>query len=401
MGRELTMSKGRKKEKSNGENPASKDKTNTESDPSKVPETKDEKETQSTGDSGPDVKKDESTSSDEEKPSDTQKDEKSEDESSEEKAAAQEAKKEKPELAKDDIIKILKTFTGVGQVMADRIYKAGFDSREKLESLTIDDLKKIPGVGQALAETIYEGMANAIKQFDEPPKKETEKVEPGITTKAMGFIKGTISKIGGFFKGKMPKSKKEPGKKVEVPTGTEGEVKEKLDSDKELSVVSETKSEIEKAEEKRDEEVVKDEYFPEVGAPTEAPEGELKYEQVTVEAGGAGSTTDLSAVAPTDTALTTGADTESKLKSESKHEAMRIQTDLQKIPKINLKDSSSLLKWFESKPNLRTEAGKLLFKAGYNNLEELSEAVVEDLVLVQGISQDEANTIFAELQKLN
>ena len=56
--------------------------------------------------------------------------------------------------------------------------------------------------------------------------------------------------------------------------------------------------------------------------------------------------------------------------------------------------------WFENTPNLSLEAGKLLFKAGYNNLEELKDAVVEDLTMVNGISEGVAKTIYEELQKL-
>ena len=113
----------------------------------------------------------------------------------------EEGKSPAPELTKDDIIKILKTFSGVGQVIAERIYETGFDNREKLKAVTAEDLKKIDGVGQVMAEDLAANMESAIKKFDEPEKKEEPKKEAkGITDKAIGFVKGTISKITGLPK---------------------------------------------------------------------------------------------------------------------------------------------------------------------------------------------------------
>ena len=79
--------------------------------------------------------------------SDSGSDEKSDDESKEDSEKKDEEKQEPVELTKEDILKFLKTFSGVGQVMADRIYDAGFDSRDKLKSVTVEDLQKLPGIG--------------------------------------------------------------------------------------------------------------------------------------------------------------------------------------------------------------------------------------------------------------
>ena len=290
------------------------------------------------------------------------------------------------ESSKENILKILKTFPGVGQVMAERIYEAGFDSKNKLTSLSVEELKKIPGIGKSIGESIVDGMELAIKQFEEPVKKEEVKKDSGITDKAMGFVKGTISKITGFFKGKHPKKKTMPSVKSEVGIGTETEDKVPETEDNDLATDTETKVEIKTNDTEETKEAIKETYFPEVGAPGEENELEAVTEPVTIES---------SNMAPKSDSISVSA-------------PLPVEPELPKTPlglqmgsELNLNDSSGLLKWFESAPNFRAETGRLLFKAGYNNLNELREAVVEDLVLVKGITPDEARMIYGELHKLS
>lgn len=314
---------------------------------------------------------------------------------SEEDKKAEEEEEKPSELSKEDVIKILKTFSGVGQVMAERIFDAGFDSREKIQAISIEDLKKISGIGQALAESIANGMENAIKEHDKPPKEEIKKTGPGITDKAVGFIKGTFSKITGFFKGKSPKPKAKDGEEgANKLESTESESKDKLDDIK-------------------TEEALKEKFYPEVEAPETGSELEVKHDPVTVESSDAEPTIETTTVTMTEPELKAEAEPELETESEPEPEPTpelevtpapdmsSVITEPLKEPEVNLKDSSGLFMWFESMPNLRTETGKLLFKAGYNNLLELKEAVVEDLILVKGIEQYEAKIIFEELRKID
>lgn len=294
------------------------------------------------------------------------------------------SEEEKPaELSKDDIIKLLKTFSGVGQVMAERIYDAGFDNREKLLSITSDDLKKISGIGKVTSENIATGMENAIKEHEEPPKAEEVAKGPGITDKAVGFFKGTISKITGFFKGKSPKSKAKPAAKPSGP------IQEQEGPS--------TGEQPDQEEPPKADEAVKETYFPEVGTTDDTREQLPVHEPVTIE------TPDTEQAAESQLEQLTESTSEIMPEPEAKLEAQVTSQDTVSTStmKIDHKDSSGLLKWFELQPNLRTEAGRLLFKAGYNNLDELKEAVVEDLILVNGISDNEAKTIYEELQRLS
>ena len=311
---------------------------------------------------------------------------------------------EPPELLKEDIIKILKTFPGVGQVMAERIYDSGIDSREKLASVSVDALKELPGIGQAMAENIANGMKEAIKEFDEPEKKEkaAAKPGPGITTKAIGFVKGTISKITGFFKGKQPKPKSElekkpePGKKPDEDTKTIGEG---------VGEPRKTELAIAKPDEEKAEEAIKETYYPEVGKSAEETAHEPVHEKVTVEAGEPESKPEQQ-LEPAPEPETTPAIEPSSETSDVKEPERESVASVEPTPQqpkfeINFKNSSGLLIWFETTPNLRSDAGKILFKAGYNNLDELKDAVVDDLLLVKGIGHDEAKTICQEIQRLN
>jgi ERCC4-type nuclease len=304
----------------------------------------------------------------------------------EEDTVQKEEKKELPELTKDDTIKILKTFSGVGQVTAERIFDAGFDNREKLKVVTVEDLKKITGVGQVMAEDISKNIESAINKFDEPVKEEEEKKDgKGITDKAIGFVKGTISKITGFFKGKSPKAKSKAADESKI---TETDVdKQKTEPKSDLDSRS---GELESTKEGASE----DSYFPEVGSPKEEVEEKPKHEPVSVES---------SDTEPASELLEPEKEVKEQDKPDEKLQEPKPEPEPEPEPepKVNLTDSSGLLIWFEATPNLRPEAGKLLFKAGYNNLEELMEAVVDDLVLVNGINEVEAKTIYSELRKLH
>lgn len=335
-----------------------------------------------------------------------------------------ETPEEKPELTEEDVLQVFKNISGVGQVIAQRIFDAGYDTREKLEALTVEDLKKISGIGLVMAENIANEIKSALKTFDEPTKEKDKDKEdkPGITDKAVGFVKGTISKITSFFKGKSPKAV----------------AKDKLEPESEVGEAGkDTKEAEEEAKDKKDKEDGEDKesLYPEVGAPKEEPEAEEVHEPVTIEASDEPEQDIKGALKDEEESIKKLAqDLNTKIKQRiavKETEERAIEKQLTKkeepeikaaapgptstleskpepeslkpvdtTPKINLTSSSALLHWFESEPELRPEAGILLFKAGYNNLEELKEAVVEDMTLVKGISINEAQLIYKELRKI-
>ncbi len=117
----------------------------------------------------------------------------------------------KPEEdTKETILAHLKKIPGVGLVMAEKIYEAGYTTRAQLKDVTAEELGKIQGLGPSMATKIVESLKkieegkDLVKKEEEAPKP----VGPGITDKAMGLIKGTYSKIKGFLV-KSPPVKKE------------------------------------------------------------------------------------------------------------------------------------------------------------------------------------------------
>ncbi len=307
---------------------------------------------------------------------------------SKERSTEQETKEEPEILTKDDLINILKSIPGVGQVMAEHIYDAGYDTQDKFRSLTMDDLKKVKGIGQAMAEKIVAGMENAIKQSKVVTEEEKEGAKgPGIAAKTMGLITETVSKIRGFFKGKSPNAKP---KSKDNSTDETGSVSVKT---------GEPEDEGEGAKKDVDN---KDTYFPEVGKDTEIVEDPPKHEPVTVEPSDTepGYSPLHAQDLPEETSpeIIPESEPEPKYEQEPEQKASAPEPVLE--PEINLIDPSGLLKWFEISQNLNSHTGKLIFKAGYNNLEELQEAVVEDLILVQDITRQEAEKICEELKKL-
>ena len=357
-----------------------------------------------------------------------------ESEAEQEKEKEKDTPEEKPELTEEEILQVLKNVNGVGHVMAQRIFAAGYDTRENFNELTVDDLKKISGIGQVMAENIVNEIGSALKTFDEPTKEKAKDDEdkPGITDKAVGFVKGTISKITGFFKGKSPKAvaKNKTGEPSKLEPGSEVG-----DAGKDAKKADEGSLEREASEYSGEEKEDKDSLYPEVGAAKEEPEAEEVHEPVTIEASDEPEQEIKSALKDEEKSIKELAQNlNTKIKQRiavTEKEEGSIEKQLERkeeleikpavseptttpeskqepishepvdtTPKINQTSSSALLQWFESEPELRPEAGKLLFKAGYNNLEELKEAVVEDMTLVNGISNNEAQTIYKELRKI-
>jgi len=133
------------------------------------------------------------------------------------------------------VIEHLKKIPGVGAVMAAKIYEAGFTTRAQLNEATAEKFAEVPGIGPSMAariveslKRIKEGKEAELTKKEEPPQPEG----PGITDKAVDFIKGTVGKIKGFLikappekKEDKPVSEQPPEQSVEV-TGAEGEESE-------------------------------------------------------------------------------------------------------------------------------------------------------------------------------
>lgn len=78
----------------------------------------------------------------------------------------EDSKKEKETLARDEFMDLLTTIPGIGQVKAERIYKAGFNSLAKLKAASVDDLMALEGFTAVHANKVIAG----VKELKTPEK---------------------------------------------------------------------------------------------------------------------------------------------------------------------------------------------------------------------------------------
>ncbi|MBS3748791.1 MAG: 50S ribosomal protein L32e [Candidatus Thermoplasmatota archaeon] len=85
---------------------------------------------------------------------------------------------------KDDMLKTLTSLKGIGKVKAEAIIKAGFDTIEKIQSASIEELSKVDGISDSVADSIKDQLPESekkakkpVKKPEKPTKKEKEVVE--------------------------------------------------------------------------------------------------------------------------------------------------------------------------------------------------------------------------------
>ena len=81
-------------------------------------------------------------------------------------------------MTKDEFVEKVSKLPGVGKKKAEALYDAGYETIEKLEAATLEDLQKVEGIGPAIAKAIQEGLAEA-----ETPADKVEVVEAAPKTK--------------------------------------------------------------------------------------------------------------------------------------------------------------------------------------------------------------------------
>lgn len=95
---------------------------------------------------------------------------------------------------KEDVIKQLSAFKGVGEAKATSLFENGFDSIEKIQDASINELTKIKGISETLATNIKEQAAEKApptekkkegkkKEKPEEPEEKAEKTAEETTEK--------------------------------------------------------------------------------------------------------------------------------------------------------------------------------------------------------------------------
>lgn len=260
---------------------------------------------------------------------------------------------------REDVIEYMKKIPGIGINKASLLYYEGFDSTEKLKNATADEFVQVRGIGRSMANKMVESI-EAIEKVEDLAAKE----EPGPAATeppkpegggAMGFFKNTYNKVLGFFKGKKPAPAEE-----EQPQ-PEGESEDKKTDD-------EPKEEpAEPGEEEKD-------------TPAEEPKEEGKEDTGEEPAAGDVKSVEEPSEASRDTETVGGVE----ITAEEPRELTK----------------DDIIASYGKLEGVSEDIAKALYKAGYESMDELKEAQVEDLQMVPGIDSEAAETIVNALKEV-
>ncbi|UCH88459.1 MAG: hypothetical protein JSV49_09370 [Thermoplasmata archaeon] len=298
-------------------------------------------------------------------------------------------KEPEPET-KEEVIEYLKKLPGIGISKATLIYEAGFDSTSKLKDAKPEDLTEIKGIGPSLAKNICESIEKleAGEPVSEAPKEAEAPAEGAASAEGEaeeGIIKGTMSKIFGFFKGKKPEG--EAAKPEAEPPEVKAEAVE-AKPEEELKEGEEAKVEAPEGE------ITKEEEGTDV---EEKPEGEVE-EKVEEPADKPAEEAEETKEEVKDVEKEPGAEVEPTIEVSSEpstlEEPVEVSSD---EPKALTKDD--IIKMYQTLPGVGESTASKLYEAGYESLEELQEAEQEDLIMVEGINDKTAEAIVKALKE--
>jgi len=84
---------------------------------------------------------------------------------------------------KDDVLKTLTSLKGIGKVKAESIINAGFDTIEKIQSASTEELSKVDGISDSVADSIKNQLPKSEKSTKKPQKKPEKPSEKKTTDK--------------------------------------------------------------------------------------------------------------------------------------------------------------------------------------------------------------------------
>jgi len=347
-----------------------------------------------------------------------------------------------------DLREVLSSVPRMTGPVIDSLYESGYDSFSKYAGIEQKELQKIRGVGPKLSGAIIDAVKEAVEKFDIPFEsieeataemmKEEEETTPLVedgTGKQGSLMDRIINAIKGFFGGKKdeppsevetaPQEKEEASEeeKAEPPSG-EGEAEETAVTEEKSEeegpteeVVEETAAEpvVESPDEVPVETdagiVVEDAAPPE---PMETPENirekaeepkkdeagffqrikEMffgrKDETVSEETPAGGEKPEVTSGEPQEEIL--------KEEEEGKEENPSEVEPLENPGEGSGKGSTSITE-FEDIPGVSGKTADILRRSGYHSLDELREAVPEDLVMIDGIGEKTAKKICGALRE--
>jgi len=158
---------------------------------------------------------------------------------------------------KDDVIKELTSFKGIGRKKAEMLYDTGLNSIDKIKKASVKDLMAVEGVNEKLAKEILA----QVKKTES--KKETKKptVKKETVTKKKTTTKKTQVKTTKKDEEIKPKVKKEIEEKKEAPEEEEKEEIYKVKKKPKISKEKKEKIRVRKQIKNRTPEFLREEWF--------------------------------------------------------------------------------------------------------------------------------------------
>jgi Holliday junction resolvasome RuvABC DNA-binding subunit len=350
-----------------------------------------------------------------------------------------------------DLKEVLASVPRISRTVIDSLYGNGYDAYSKFADIEAKDLQKLKGVGPKLSESILEAVRTAVEKYDIPFEsieeataemmKEEASTEEGESSERPGSLMDRIiNAIKGFFTGK--KDQTPEGKEPETPVEKEEKEPEVVEPEPEMSEEEENhepEEVVEEPPEEKKEETVdqepeepvegdaekpqepiqetsEGESEPEEEKPVEEPtpevEGDEKEpgEPVKDEAGFFQRIKEMffgKKLEPTGEEPTVSEEEPEGAEGETKEEMVldeeeapqESEEEPEPNPEEGPQDLKGEIKEFEDIPRVSKKTAELLRNSGYLSLDELREAVPEDLVMIDGIGLKTAQKICDALKE--
>lgn len=372
-------------------------------------------------------------------------------------------KKKKPEatgpLEGDDLKELLLTLPRIGKAQVEHIFSAGYDTGRKIVEGGVDDLLTVKGIGAGKAEAILNAVKPLVPEDEvkiedataEMDEEEKEEEEEGFFSRMAKKIRGIFGKGDDKEETEDSEGEGSPEEGDDEPSDEEGSEEEAKQPDEEEKAeepveepVEDVKAEEEPPVEESEEEKVEE---PEAEAPEEEETSEESSEEKEEEPAGEEKVEEeipgkedkglfarimgfFKKDKGEDAEEEKPAEEEEKSEEEAPGEGEKSEEDSEETPsegedepsdeeKVEepveeksgeekeeapeeaeaLEEEKPEIEKFHDIPGISAVNADKLYEAGYSNVDELREAVWDDLTLIEGIGEKTAKKIIEAVSK--
>jgi ERCC4-type nuclease len=335
-----------------------------------------------------------------------------------------EEKKMDLETVRPGLKEVLETVPRISQNVISALLENGYDSFESFNEKTDEDLVTIKGIGPKMSVAIINAVKDHVEKYGvEEPEEATaevvEEVEDGPKDER-SFIQRMMDAISGFFGGKKEEKPEEVKEEVKEETETsepeEAPVEEEVVEEPAKEEVKEEEPPEEIKEEAPAEEPPKEEAPAEEAPEEEKEEGEPSEVEETPSEEDPPKEEEKSFLNKIKAMFFGGSKKEESKEEDApaedtpseEAEAEQIEEDLpveetatEETPSEEKVEESAAapINDFEDIPGVSKKVAQQLKAAGYMDIDELKDAVPEDLTMIEGIGPKTAEKICKAISK--